>query len=671
MIEPYGAAANRALKTLWQEKDRCVQHNPKKERRMRTIAMIGTMMILGLLQADNLTALAYASERPETAAVQGAIGRTPPRLSFIKGQVSFWRPGADDWTQAQINTPVAPGDQLFTGAPGNLELQIGTRAFVRASDNTLLSLDSQEPDFLLFKVTSGVVAFDLRTVEPGRTLEVNTPHASYIVERAGYYRMAVDDDSTSLIARRSGEAAVRLPGGDTFRIASGEHVVVEGTDTSRVTAAAAPALDGWDKWNYARTDRVLEAVSSRYVSQDIYGVADLDRAGRWQVVPTYGAVWVPYGVPSGWAPYSAGAWVRDPYYGWTWVDAAPWGWAPYHYGRWVFVGGHWAWAPGPRVARPLYCPALVAFFGVHGGSIGVSVSSGPLMAWVALGWGEPVIPWWGPPHFRYRPCWSGWHGPHIVNKVVVHHTTVVHTHHLRNYHNARVRHGVVAVQGKHFGRGPITRDRLYRVNDRDVKPAPKLARISTRSENYMPNLQRGNRPADPIMKRSVVSRRSTRASKNSKIRNHPNHTMLERSASQPGRPAPPTLPVQRGMQNRTLNDPSAKILRKHPSDRRQAPMVNLGTKAQKTKKGKARAAFNQQAANRGAPGTRVLPAAPAGRPRGDRSAASSLHAPAERQAQRIFSGQHETKSRQGWSRSRKANAMPVQTRRPMGSGRDR
>ena len=53
----------------------------------------------------------------------------------------------------------------------------------------------------------------------------------------------------------------------------------------------------------------------------------------------------------------------DPYFGWTWVDSAPWGWAPYHYGRWVFVSGLWAWAPGRVVVRPVYAPALVAFLG--------------------------------------------------------------------------------------------------------------------------------------------------------------------------------------------------------------------------------------------------------------------------------------------------------------------
>ena len=61
-----------------------------------------------------------------------SIGRTPPRLSYTNGDVSFWRPGAQDWAPAQVNTPLAPGDELYTAHEGNLELQVGGRAFVRA-----------------------------------------------------------------------------------------------------------------------------------------------------------------------------------------------------------------------------------------------------------------------------------------------------------------------------------------------------------------------------------------------------------------------------------------------------------------------------------------------------------------------------------------------------------
>src|SRR3989475_7804062 len=181
-------------------------------------------------------------------------------------------------------------------------------------------------------------------------------------------------------------------GGQAVAIAPSEEVVLQGPPTPTVQSYVAPELDTWDQWNCARTDHLREAVSNGYVPTDVYGVHDLDQHGSWRVVQAYGPVWVPETIPVGWVPYSTGRWIWDPYYGWTWVDLAPWGWAPYHYGRWVFVDGFWAWAPGPVVVRPAYAPALVGFFGAPGirATVGAPVASS-----VALGWGEPVVPWWG------------------------------------------------------------------------------------------------------------------------------------------------------------------------------------------------------------------------------------------------------------------------------------
>src|SRR2546430_17053503 len=79
---------------------------------------------------------------------------TPTRVSYTYGEVSFWRPGAQEWAEAKVNTPLAPGDVLYTGQGGNVEVQSGPRAFVRAGNGTQLGLDNQEPDFVQFRVTS-------------------------------------------------------------------------------------------------------------------------------------------------------------------------------------------------------------------------------------------------------------------------------------------------------------------------------------------------------------------------------------------------------------------------------------------------------------------------------------------------------------------------------------
>ncbi|HYB42832.1 MAG TPA: DUF6600 domain-containing protein, partial [Candidatus Methylomirabilis sp.] len=233
------------------------------------------------------------------------------------------------------------------------------------------------------------------------------------------------------------------------------------------------------------------------------------RYGNWRVVPNYGSVWVPSSAPAGWAPYTTGSWTLDPFYGWTWVDTAPWGWAPYHYGRWVFVDGFWAWAPGPVVVRPLYAPALVAFLGVPGATVAVKVG-GPPVGWVALGWGEPIVPWWGPVGFVHVPWWGGWGGPRIVNNVVISRTTVVNVQNITVYRNMTVHNAVVAVDPARFGRGPVTTARITNFDVKRFEPTHAAPGIAATPASFAPSASRGIRPPEAQLARPVVATRAPR-----------------------------------------------------------------------------------------------------------------------------------------------------------------
>src|SRR5437773_2693438 len=449
---------------------------------------------------------ARAATSPSEGQAQ-AIGRTPPRLSYINGEVSLLRPGAQDWSPAQANTPLAPGDELYTSTQGDLEMQVGTRAFVRAWGDTQLGLANQEPDFLQFRVTNGHVSLDLRSLDPGRTVELDTPHAAFTIDHPGYYRADVTQERTSFITRRAGQATMTSAVGQAVAIAPTEEVVLQGTPTPTVQSYVAPELDTWDQWNYARTDHLLEAVSARYVPSDVYGVDDLDQHGSWRVVQAYGPVWVPEAIPAGWVPYSTGRWIWDPNYGWTWVDVAPWGWAPDHYGRWVFVDGYWAWAPGPMVRRAVYSPALVAFFGAPG--VRVTVGS-PFVSWVALSWGEPVVPWWGRSGFVGRPWWGGWGGPRVVNNVVVNRTTTVNVTNINVYSNVNVHNAVVGVPEDRFGRGTA---QITRVSDAQVKeltPVRGALQMKPAAASVMSADRATLTPPAAIRDRSVVATRAPR-----------------------------------------------------------------------------------------------------------------------------------------------------------------
>jgi len=490
---------------------------------------------------------------PGGAANAPGPDQTPPRLSFTDGEVSYWRSGAEDWTPAQINTPLAPNDQLYAGERANLEVQVGPRAFVRAGENTQFGFSNIEPDFLQLRIVSGHASLDLRSIKSGTTVEVDTPQAAFTVEHPGYYRIDVTDQDTSFTTRRGGRATVTPSNGQSGAVAPSEEVILTGADSPQLATYAAPELDAWDNWNYTRTDHLIDSVSSRYVPYGEYGADDLDHSGDWRVVPQYGAVWMPRVAP-GWAPYTTGSWVFDPYYGWTWVDVAPWGWAPFHYGRWVFVGGYWGWAPGPLVARPYYAPALLAFF--NGPSFSVGISFGHAnTGWVALGWGEPCVPWWGPPGFRGAPHWVGWGGPHVVNNVVINKTTIVNVNEV-HWANAAHPGAVVGVAGNEFGHGAVHARAIEASEFQKWQPMHGDLAMKPTAASLAPTTQHAaQRPPRNLFDRKVVATREARQPNNLGF----DHTMPP-SREEAGKPSAgkPAENRSLGQQQVRVNPPDPK-----------------------------------------------------------------------------------------------------------------
>jgi hypothetical protein len=415
--------------------------------------------------AGLLTAVPSASAQTDDLGDQPA----PARLSMAEGPVSFWRQGDQGWSQAQLNMAIEAGDAIYAGDGATVEIQVGPRTFLRLTANTQVSIVRHDAGLLQVSLASGEASLDARDLPQDQMTEIDTANAAFSIDGNGYYRLGFRDGVTRFFVRRSGHATLELSDGYNRTISPGEQVIVRGSEEMTAELAAAPPADSWDRWNDARTDYYDRAVSNRYLPQDVYGAADLDQYGSWSDVPDYGPVWYP-SVASDWAPYTVGGWYWDPVYEWTWVSAEPWGWAPSHYGRWVHVGGRWAWAPGPRVRHSVYMPAVVGFVGA---------GSGPTVGWVALGWGEPIIPWWGHREVRGRPSWGGWGGPHIVNQRVVERQASIDVNTIR-FQNSHVSHAVVAVPRDQFGR-----DHEHRYNfatSKDVRPLPIQGGLPTRHE---------------------------------------------------------------------------------------------------------------------------------------------------------------------------------------------
>jgi len=468
----------------------------------RTRILQATLVVLVQWLAATAVAFAAGSPAPD-------LDYTPPRLSYIDGDVSFWRDGAEDWTPARVNTALSTGDELFADEDASFELQTGPRSYARGGEGTQLGLSALEPGFLQMRVTSGQLSMDLRADGAAVTFEIDTPGGAITIEHAGYYRVEVYDERTLVTSRRGGRATLSPARGNSVAISSNEQVVVAHSESPTIESYAAPELDAWDRWNYARTDAQLEAVSARYVPDGVYGVDDLDHHGDWRLIAPYGAVWIPRGLPTSWAPYSSGRWMYDAYFGWTWVDDEPWGWAPFHYGRWVHVSGFWAWCPGP-VGVAVYAPALVAFYDSGGLSIGLTLRS-PRIAWVALAWGEPLIPWWGPAAFRGRPTWRGWWGPHLVNERRVLKSVSVDAKEIRLHQNAKVRDALIAAERDRFGRRSARSVAFGRPKPGKLELIRGDIRIEPDRTSWIAERGPTPRPPERVRSRIVVAAREPRS----------------------------------------------------------------------------------------------------------------------------------------------------------------
>jgi hypothetical protein len=338
------------------------------------------------------------------------------RVSLIEGDASYLRGDGDDWTGVAVNAPLVTGDRFYSGADSRAEIQLDPTTYARLSSETEVSMLELGPDVTQVRMSLGLATFRVRRNPDGHHVEIDTPGGAFVVREAGAYRIKVARDGNTDLQVHSGEVTAYVSG-EQYQVGDGRGVAIDGIgDAARPRIYAASGSDGWDEWESQRAGRIENAVSTQYVSEDIYGAADLDDYGDWESTGDYGAVWRPR-VDAGWAPYTDGRWVWVDPWGWTWLDYAPWGWAPFHYGRWVYTSGYWGWAPGPIVSAPIYAPALVGWYGGGwGGGVSVGIGFGAI-GWTPLGWGEPCYPWWGGwgGVAVGSPWWGGWGGPRIKN----------------------------------------------------------------------------------------------------------------------------------------------------------------------------------------------------------------------------------------------------------------
>jgi len=477
------------------------------------------------------------------------------RLNYIQGSVSYQVSGDQNWVQADPNRPLTTGDNLWADKDSRGEVHIGSTA-IRMSSETGISFLTLDDRTVQLQLAQGAIEVHLRRLAPGEAFEIDTPNVAFTLTHSGEYRIETDPNASStVIVVREGEGEVTA-GGESWDLVSDQQYTLQGIDQISYDASAAPAFDDFEDWCQSRDDRENQAASAKYVSRDVDGYYDLDDYGDWQTDSDYGAVWVPRGVAVGWAPYQLGHWVYVAPWGWTWVDDEPWGFAPFHYGRWAFVRGYWAWVPGPVVVRPVYAPALVAFVGGAGFSLGVSFGGGFAgVAWFPLGPRDVYVPGY---HCSARYVQT----INITNTRVVNVTQVTNvynnvvinrnTTYVNNYTYARNERAVTAVSRDTFVNARPVSKAVVHVSAEQLQAARPVdtAPIAPTRSSYVSATARvaTAKPATPFEQRPVVARLNPAVS-----RRAPVYTNESPEFNQPNRGA--TNPP--GQQGGRVNQPNA------------------------------------------------------------------------------------------------------------------
>lgn len=408
------------------------------------------------------------------------------RISYLEGDVSTQRLPDVDWSAASINLPLEPGDRIYTGRNGRVEIEFDDDSVLRLAENTDIEILALDDRIIQVRMLLGRATL---TVASGVAFEINTPAAAFNATKKGSYRFEVNEDGdTDAIVRKGRIEAANSVFSRT--VESGTRLRVRSGGDALYSVARYEERDAWDEWNDRRTVDRRAYASRRYLPSTVYiGAGDLDRYGRWVNVSNYGWGWVPHSVDAHWSPYSVGRWCYRPYFGWTWVSYEPWGWLPYHYGRWYRNSSFgWVWLPGPAFSFNFWSPGLVAFY------------SGPTwVSWIPLGPRD----YYNVRHYHYH---RGIYG-HQLDQLRGLHTRAPGDHFNRNARGA-----VRTVQLEHFRNGSLSAGTRWSNIDRPWREGTLRDRIDVRPTraSYRPAPEREFSRPENRRERPVVVRNEPR-----------------------------------------------------------------------------------------------------------------------------------------------------------------
>ncbi|MBL6616133.1 MAG: FecR domain-containing protein [Reyranella sp.] len=337
---------------------------------------------IGIVSTVLICSSAWAQTEPP-----GRVGR----LAFTNGTVSFHDNQQSSWIPAAVNTPITSGNALWTEPNARSEVSLaGTR--IRMEGGTELDVLALDDSQTRLQLPQGRIDVKSVAMDANQPYEIATPRGTIkLLQQGDYYVEAGSTEDPTRLGVRAGAAQIQGLNGKVLAVRPNEVAEVTGDGSTlqlRTIQSAPPAPPAY----WANRDRQVVYDPPQYLSAGMTGYEDLNGYGDWINDGSYGRVWVPRAVPTGWAPYRTGHWAYVDPWGWTWIDDQPWGFAPYHYGRWANRNNRWLWVPPQPDVQPVYAPALVAFVGGAELAVTLGNRSAAPVGWFPLGPREAYVP---------------------------------------------------------------------------------------------------------------------------------------------------------------------------------------------------------------------------------------------------------------------------------------
>jgi hypothetical protein len=293
------------------------------------------------------------------------------RIRLVERGVSLQRADESGAEEAVANTPILPGDRVWTDNRGRVEFQFAEGTVLRLDRRSKLDYVAREQDrrgeSIVLRLFSGGLFLHVRDRHDPADFTIEAGGGVFHTHGRGVFRVEAARGQADLSVY---EGEAQFEGAERVRVRAGERLLTrQGDIVENPVAFDRREADDFAAWDSELDERAWSGDVPEYLPDEVEPYAsDLANHGAWYDEVEVGHVWVPY-VSAGWRPYWNGHWTWTAY-GWTWVPYEPWGWAPFHYGRWGWstrLG--WYWIPGRT-----WGPAWVSW-SVSGDSIG----------WCALG----------------------------------------------------------------------------------------------------------------------------------------------------------------------------------------------------------------------------------------------------------------------------------------------